>query len=134
MNGNLSKYGGPVAVMVFGTGLLITGETLRGLAVLGAGILAIAVVCSPTVASRTFFLALGALVCGGVFAYRAASNEISGTVKYLPGIRGKSITVTRTDSPAKFRELASQNWAIGGGCLVVGGLGLVYCKRLDDCT
>jgi hypothetical protein len=134
MNGNPSKYAGPVAVIVFGAGLLIIGDTLRGLAVLGVGILALAVFWTPTFASRTFFLAIGALLCSGAFAYRAASNEISGTAKYLPGIRGKSITITRADSPAKFRELTNQNWAIGGCCLIVGGLGLIYGRKLDDCV
>jgi hypothetical protein len=134
MNGNPSKYGGPAAVIVFGTGLLIVGNILEGLAVLGAGILVLAVVWAPTIASSTFFLALGALVCSGVFAYRAVSNEISGTAEYLPGIRGKSITVTRADSPAKFRQLTNENWGIGGCCLIVGGLGLIYCRKLDDCV
>jgi len=133
MNANPTKYGGPVAVIVFGVGLLIIGDTLRGLAVLGAGILVLAVVWAPTLSSRTFFLALGALVCSAIFAYRAASNEISGTAKYLPGIRGRSITVTRADSPAKFREVTNQDWAVGGCCLIVGSIGLMYCRKLDDC-
>lgn len=133
MNGNPSRFGGPAAVIVFGVGLLIIGQTLRGLAVLGVGILVLALMCAPTVASKTFLLAIGALVCGGAFAYRAASNEISGTARYLPGIRGKSITISRADSPSKFRELTNQNWAIGGCCLIVGGLGLVYYRRLGDC-
>ena len=120
-------------MIVFGVGRLIVGDILGGLVVVGAGILVLAVVWAPTLTSRTFFLAIGALVCSGVFAYRAASNEISGTAKYLPGIRGKSITVTRADAPAKFRELTNQNWAIGGCCLIVGGVGLMYCRKLDDC-
>ena len=134
MSGNPSKYAGPAAVMVFGVGLLIKGDILGGLVVLGAGILVLAIVWAPTLVSRAFFLAIGALVCSGVFVYRAASNEISGTAQYSPGIRGRSITITRADAPAKFRELTNQNWAIGGCCLMVGGIGLMYCRKLDDCN
>lgn len=134
MSGNPAKYAGPVAVIVFGVGLLIVGHISNGLAVLGIGILALAVVSAPAMSSRTFFLAVGALVCSGAFGYRAVSNEVSGTAQYQPGIRGKSITVTRADSPAKFRELTNQNWAIAGCCLIVSGVGLVYYRKLDECT
>ncbi|HWD91710.1 MAG TPA: hypothetical protein VG938_05090 [Verrucomicrobiae bacterium] len=128
-----SKYGGAVAVIVFGVGLLIVGSILKGLEVLGVGVLALAVVCAPTLTARAFFLSVGAVICSGVFIYCAISNEITGTARYAPGMRGRSVTATRADSPAKFREVVNFRWAAGGFFLIVGGLGLAYCRKLDDC-
>lgn len=127
-----SKYGGVAAVMVFGVGLLIVGKTLAGLGVLGVGILATAVMCAPTFAAKAFFLAIGALVCSGTFAYSAASSEITGRATDLPGIRGKVVIVTRVDSPSKFREVTNVRWGACGFCLIVSGLGFLYSQKLDD--
>jgi|GEM_PF-4614759 len=129
-----SKYGGIAAVMVFGVGLLIIGKTSTGLEVLGVGILATAVMCAPTLAAKVFFLAVGALVCSGTFAYSAASSEITGRAADLPGMRGKVVTVTRVDSPSKFREVTNVRWGASGFFLIVGGMGFLYSRKLDDCV
>jgi hypothetical protein len=128
-----SKYGGIAAVMVFGVGLLIVGKILTGLAVLGVGVLALPVMGAPTLAAKAFFLAVGALVCSGAFGYRATSNEITGKAIYVQG-KAKIVTVTRQDSPAKFREVTNVSWAISGFCLIVSGLGFDYSRNLDDCV
>jgi hypothetical protein len=127
-----SKYGGPAVLIVVGVGLLIAGKTLTGLVMLGVGILALAVMCAPTLAAKAFFLAVGASACSGVFAYRAASWEITGRATYSPH-RGKIVTVTRADSPAEFRKVTNLRWAGSGLCLVAPGIWFIYARKADDC-
>ena len=80
------KYGGMVAVTVFGVGLLVVGRTGFGAAMLGLAGLVAAVTFVPTMTGKVLSLALGALLCSGIFAYFAASNELTGRASYQPGI------------------------------------------------
>src|SRR4051794_4157968 len=107
---NPSKYAGIAAVTVLGIGLLVTGKPWVGLVALGLASLALAVTALPTMAGKVFSLSLAALICSGLFAYFATSNEISGTASYQPGTRGPSVTVTRRDSPSKFHEITHFRW------------------------
>jgi hypothetical protein len=133
-NMNSSRYAGAVAVIVFGVGLLIAGRIGAGLAVLGIGILALSVMLASSVSAKASFLAVGTLICFRVFAYRAASNEITGRASYQPGFRGAIITVTRTNSPSLFRQVTNWNWAVSGFCLIVSAGGFVYARKADDCS
>jgi hypothetical protein len=129
-----SKYGGFAAVMVFGLGLLIVGKTGAGLSVLGFGICVMAITLSPTAAGKSIAVAIGSLICGGVFAYHAASNEFTGKATYQPGIRGSSVAVTREDSPSKFREVTNFRWGVSGFCLAVSVVSFIFYRKLDDCS
>ncbi len=129
---SLSKLGGIVALMVFGVGLLLAGRIWPGLGVLSFGGLVLAVTCLPSTTGKIFSLAVGALLCGGVFAYLAASNEVTGTATYQPGIRGRRVTVTRQASPAKFREVTNLRWGISGFCLLGSVAGFILCRKLGD--
>jgi hypothetical protein len=129
-----SKYGGMAAAAVLGVGLLLIGKTSAGLSVLGVVILVMAITITPTMARKAFFAAIGALICSGILAYWAASNELSGSATYHPGIRGRSVTVTRQDSPSKFREVTNITWGESGFCLVISVVGFTFYRKLDDYT
>jgi|SRR6516164_1713100 hypothetical protein len=127
-----SKYAGFAAVMVFGVGLLLVGKVWSGLGVLGFAGLLMALAILPTASAKLLSLAVGALICGGVFAYVAASNEITGTTTYQPGIRGRSVTVTRQEAPEKFREVTNFRWGMTGFFLLASVAGFVLCRKLGD--
>jgi hypothetical protein len=118
--------------MVFGVGLLIVGRTWIGLGVLGVGALVLAVAILPTLAGKAIAVSIGALICGGAFAYHAASNEITGQATYQPGIRGKLVTVTRQDAPAKFRQVTNLSWGLSVLCLAASAAGFVASRKLDS--
>ena len=126
-----SKYAGFAAVMVFGVGLLLVGKVWSGLGVLGFGGLLMAVAILPTATGKIFSLSIGALLCSGVFAYFAASNELTGTATYQPGIRGRLVSVTRQEAPAKFREVTNFRWGVSGFFLLAGVVGFVLCRKLE---
>ena len=78
---------------------------------------------------------VGALV-GGMVAYHAARNEITGKAIYhRPRSKGSNPEpVTREDSPAKFRQATNSLWLISGFPLVVAAIGLIFFRKLDDCA
>jgi hypothetical protein len=129
-----SRFAGIAAVILLGLGLLITGKLGLGLSVLGLGVLVLAVTVSPTAAGKAIFVAITALICSGVFAYHAASNEITGKATYQPRIRGSFVTVTRHDSPSRFREITNIRWATSALCLGVSVISFIFYRKLDDCS
>jgi hypothetical protein len=126
------KYGGIAALMVFGVGLLLVGKIWPGLGVLGFGGLVMAVTFLPSTTGKVLSVAVGALIASGVFAYLAASNEVTGTATYQSGIRGSLVTVTRQASPAKFREVTNLRWGISGFCLLASVVGFVLCRKFEE--
>jgi len=121
-----SRYAGIAAAMVFGVGLLLVGNVWSGLGVLGFSGLLLAITTG-----KIFALAVGALICSGIFAYCAASNEITGTASYQPGIRGRAVTVTRQQAPVKFREVTNLRWGLTGLFLLAGVAGFILCQKLE---
>jgi hypothetical protein len=79
---------------------------------------------SERLEAESIAVAIGALICGGVFGYHAASNEFTGKATYQPGIRGSSVTVTREDSP--FR------WGVSGFYLAVSVVSFIFYRKHDD--
>ncbi len=134
MNNSPSRYGGIAAVMVFGIGLLALGRTWAGVAVLGFGVLVMTIALAPSLAARLAFLAIGALICSGVLAFKAASNEITGKATYCDIFTRHSHAepVTRQDSPTKFRRATNVLW-VGAILCVLGGVwAFSVARRLDD--
>ena len=131
-----SRYGGIAAVLVFGIGLLAVGKTWVGVGVLVFGAMAMAIALSPSASGKALFTAIGALVLSGVFGYKAASNEVSGTAIYHHGVgrRSRSEQVTREASPAKFREATNFLWAGSIVCVLGGAIAFHFSRKLDDCA
>jgi hypothetical protein len=97
-----SKYAGLAACAVFLVGLLIVGSAVVRIVVCGVIAFGIALAASQTVPRRALVLAIGAVICGGLAAYFAATNEITGKAIYHHGYgRGTSWSepVTREGSP-----------------------------------
>ena len=72
---------------------------------------------------RTVALALatGATIFGGVFAYKAVSNELSGTAVFRERSRNATEErVTRELSGVKFREATNLLWGWSAAGLAVG--------------
>src|SRR5439155_26859114 len=127
-------YGGIAAVLVWGIGLLAVGKTWSGVFVLVMGAVAMAVALSSTLGAKALFVAIGALICTGLFAYRAGSNELTGKAIYYRSVgtrAGRSEPVTRKDSPAKFREATDFLWAESVGCLLVGIVAFNFYRKFD---
>ena len=88
---------------------------------------------SPNEAKRGWLLgAIVTMIASGVVAYWAVGNEIGGKVSYQRGIRGGSETVSREDSPSKFRELNNIRWATSGFFLAVSHVCFGFHRKLGD--
>lgn len=86
---------------------------------------------------RAIFVAIGALIIGGILAYNAASNEVTGEATYGYGFgRGgawrRNEKVTREDSPAKFREATNLWWGLSGFCLIVSVASFWFYRKIDE--
>jgi len=130
-----SQYGGFAAVLVFGIGLLAIGKTWAGIGVLIFGVLAMAIALSSSGSSKALFVSVGAIILGGVLAYDAVSNELTGTAIYhesKPFRKGwTSEPVTRKDWPGKFRTATNYLWAGTIICLTVGVVAFSFARKLD---
>lgn len=131
MRSGSSPHPGIAAVIVFGIGLMLVGKIWTGLGVLCIGALSMAFALSPT-ATKVFFLAVGALIASGFFAYYAASSEITGKAT-CHRTRHSVVTVTREDSAAKFREVTNFKWMASGFWLAVCVVGFAFYRKLDNC-
>src|SRR5437016_11288669 len=111
------------------------GKTWVGVGVLVFGVLAMAIALSPAGSSKALFGSVGAIILGGVFAYHAVSNELTGTAIYHePKPFRKSWTsepVTRKDSPGKFRTATNYLWAGTLICLTAGVVAFKFARKLD---
>src|SRR5205809_5843383 len=92
-----------------------------------------------SVRTRAIVVAIGGLIIGGILAYHAASNEVTGTATYRTysrgvyrGSGGRSEKVTREDSPSKFREATNLLWGLRGFCLIVSVASLWFYRKLDE--
>ncbi len=134
MNGSPSRYGGIAAVLIFGIGLLAVGKTLAGVSVLVCGAVAMAVALSESTSAKALFVAIGALILGGLLGYQAISNEVTGTATYRHGFgRGSwSEQVTRDNSPVKFRQATNLLWAGSMLCVLAGSVAFILSRKLDD--
>src|ERR1039458_3480292 len=119
-----SAYGGIAAVLVLGLGLLIVGLSLpperheqavamrwTGAVALVLGLVVMAVALSQTPARKALFVAVGAMIYTGFFAYNAASNEITGTATYHLHVlaKGDKAEADTTDtSPVRSEEHTSE--------------------------
>lgn len=121
-------------MLVFGIGLLAVGRTATGVCVLVCGVVAMAIALSPSASGKALFVAIGALILGGVLGYQAVSNELSGTATYhRGGGRGsRSEQVTREGSPTKFREATNLLWGGSLLCVLGGSAAFILSRKLDD--
>jgi hypothetical protein len=143
-----SAYGGIAAVLVLGVGLLIVGLSLpperheqavgmrwMGAVALVLGLVVMAVSLSQTPARKALFVAMGAMVYTGFFAYNAAANEIAGTATYHLHVLAKgdkAEAVTRDTSPVKFRKATNFLWGGSGVCLGIAVIGLALNRKLEE--
>ena len=87
---------------------------------------------------RAILVAIGALIFGGILAYHALSNEVTGMATYRTygGRIGRgtvrSEKVTREDSPLKFREATNFIWGLSGFCLVVSVASFWFYRKIDE--
>jgi hypothetical protein len=131
MTGSPSRYGGIAAVLVLGIGLLATGRTWGGIAVLAFGLLLLAFVLCPSASGRALLAAIGALLLSGLLAWQAAHNELTGTATYSRG-RYHHEFVTREQAPAKFREATNFLWAGSIFAFLVAGMAFTFSRKLQD--
>jgi hypothetical protein len=133
-NKNPSSFAGIAAVLVLGIGLIAVGNLGVGIATLGLGIFALAIAVSPTARLKALFAAIASIICAGTFFYHAASNEITGTAVYrnfaVKNAPGEA--VTRSASPAKFRQATNLLWALGGLCFISTAVCYAFYHALDD--
>ncbi|MDB6111421.1 MAG: hypothetical protein JWR69_3171, partial [Pedosphaera sp.] len=104
-----------------------------GVAALGLGTVAMAITLAPTLAGKAFFAASGALICSGVVAYHATSNEFTGKAVYHEwvGLGSTSEPVTRESSPVKFRQATNLLWGVSGLCLMIAAAGFLFYRAFD---
>jgi hypothetical protein len=146
-NRSPSAFGGIAAVMVLGVGSLIVAFNLppemhdravsmvhAGVFTLAVGVFAMGIILSPTQAGKCLVIAIGAIICSGILAYYAASNEWTGRAVYHEGWgRGaRSEPVTRDASPVKFRQATNFLWGVGGLCLGVSIIVFTLYRKVDD--
>ncbi len=143
-----SRYGGIASALVLGIGMLLVAYNLpperyeravfmkwTGGIALGLGLLALAIILSPTVTGKLLFLAIGFLIYSGIFSYLAASNEITGNANYFAprGFRGlRCEPVTRDSSPTKFRSATNELWEGSGLFLGFSIVGFILYRKFDD--
>jgi hypothetical protein len=147
-NRSPSAYGGRAAVMVLGMGRLIMVFSLPpelhdraaavmhvGVFVLGLGAFVMGITLSPTQAGKCLIAAIGTVICSGILAWHAASNEWTGQAIYQDGLgrRGaRSEPVTRDASPVKFRQATNLLWGASGFCLGVSIIGFTFYRKVDE--
>jgi len=120
--------------MVLGVGLIAIGRTWIGIAIiLYAGIM-FGISMSPTETGKAFFINLGAIICAGLFAYNASTDEFTGKAVYITwlGRHPTSEAVTRESSPVKFRQATNLLWAGGICAFGVAAISFIYYRRSDE--
>ena len=146
-NRSPSAFGGIAAVMVLGVGCLIVAFNLppdmhdRAVAMMHTGVFALALgmfvmglALSPTLAGKCLVIAIGAIMCGGILAYHAASNEWTGQAVYHEGW-GRGATsepVSKKTSPVKFRQATNLLWGVGGLFLGVSIISFLIYQKADE--
>ena len=100
--------------------------------------MAIPLPSSPIDARRKFLLlAVAATFGGGVTAYQAATNEITGEAIYHKPTGAKSsvaVHITRESDPSNFRRVTNFRWGMSVICLSVAVVGFTFYRKLDDCV
>src|SRR4051812_22467127 len=107
------NYAGPAAAAVFLVGLFIIGNWALKIAISGVVLFIIALATFRTPSRQSLIGCIGLGVCCALIAYKALSYEISGIGIYFNGQGRLSLgteTVTRQQSPAKFRQGANMTW------------------------
>ena len=120
--------------MVLGVGLIAIGGTWIGIGImLYAGIM-LGISMSPTETGKAFFISLGAIICAGLFAYNAATDEFTGKAVYHSGWGKGSHAelVTRESSPEKFCQATNLLWAGGICAFGVAAVSFIYYRRSDE--
>lgn len=115
-------YALPIAFgLITGIVLLVRGEVGAGLAVLGFTIFLGAIIFSPSAPARLLITSTAAFIFSAAFAYAAVSSEITGrTAEYHSYGRVLAPhSVTRQESPAKFRQCTNWRWALSAAFLGV---------------
>ena len=82
-------------------------------------------------------VAIIAALFGGVTAYRAAHNELTGTAIYQTSAGFKSWMqepVDRKSSPDKFRSATNSLWLTSGVSFAIAAIGITFFLKLDDCV
>jgi hypothetical protein len=99
--------------------------------------MAIPLPSAPIDARRGFLLlAVAAIIVGGIVAYQAISNEITGEAIYYKRTGLKSsvaVHITRESDPSKFRSVTNFRWGVSLICLSVAVVGFTFYRKLDDC-
>jgi hypothetical protein len=134
MNRNPSRYGGIIAVLVLGIGMVAVGKTAFGFALLGLVVLILVLAFLVPPQIKVVFITIAALIGCGVLAWRGVTNEISGTATYYGFFgRGSSPTelVTRAADPGKFRAATNFIWLGSGLLFYVAVSSLISSRRLD---
>jgi hypothetical protein len=81
------------------------------------------------------------IILSVVFGYLAISGEITGKTFFYnehanPGAtirhRGAFVSVSRGSWPTEFRRGNNFFWALGGFSIVVAGIGIYFCRGIDD--
>lgn len=134
MNRNPSRYGGIIAVLVLGIGMIAVGKTTFGFALLGLGglVLVLAFLVPPQI--KVVFITIAALIGSAVLAWHGVTNEISGTATYYGFFDrggGPNELVTRAADPGKFRAATTFIWIGSGMLLYLAVSTLMSSRKLD---
>jgi hypothetical protein len=114
-----SKVLGAPVLLIFGIGLMLAGQILTGLALIGVAIFFLLIALSPA-EWKALWLALAALIFGCVFGIQAVLGTIKGQTTYTNFQNKQPMElVARNESPEKFRSAIKARWALAG----IGWLG-----------
>jgi hypothetical protein len=74
------------------------------------------------------------MICSGILAYHAASNEWTGQAVYHEGWGRGAISepVTRDASPVKFRQATNFLWGVGGLFLGVSVISFTFYRKANE--
>ena len=122
-----------IVFLVLGGFMMALGDTWMGFGFVAFGAFGLAILLPSSMAGKALSVCILAFICGGVFACRAVSNEITGKASYSTGRFGEEIGyVGRDDSPAKFREFTNRRWTTSGLCVAVGVVGFIIYRKTED--
>ena len=107
-----------------------------GAAVLGVGLLVLALSLWGGSISRALLLSVAALIYCGALVYSATRSEITGEAVYhhnfLMRHGWRTERVTRGDSPAEFREATDARWALSIFCALVSVGAFVFYRKAEN--
>ncbi len=86
-----------IVFIVFGGFMMALGDTWVGIAFLASGAFGLAILLPSSITGKALSVSILALVCGGVLACRAVSNEITGKASYTTGRFGGEIAYVGRD-------------------------------------